>query len=64
MTEETDPDLPEPFEYDPSFRGPVKSRSCTDLYCLYLFVIFVGAWIVLAGVGKLILLVLIMLMLV
>uniref|UniRef100_T1KMP8 Uncharacterized protein n=1 Tax=Tetranychus urticae TaxID=32264 RepID=T1KMP8_TETUR len=52
MTEETDPDLPEPFEYDPSFRGPVKSRSCTDLYCLYLFVIFVGAWIVLAGVGN------------
>lgn len=51
MTEETDPDLPEPFEYDPSFRGPIKSRSCTDLYCLYLFIIFVGAWIVLAGVA-------------
>ncbi|XP_033837766.1 choline transporter-like protein 5-A [Periophthalmus magnuspinnatus] len=29
----------EPHAFDPSFRGPVRSRSCTDLLCCVLFVL-------------------------
>ena len=31
-------------DYDPEFRGPVKSRSCTDVLCLLLLLVFVGGW--------------------
>ncbi|XP_035221732.1 choline transporter-like protein 2 isoform X2 [Stegodyphus dumicola] len=38
----------ESLTYDPEFRGPVKHRSCTDIFCLFLFVAFIGGWIVVA----------------
>lgn len=36
-----------PLKYDPNFQGPNKHRSCTDILCLLLFVVFVAAWAVL-----------------
>lgn len=35
-------------DYDPSDRGPISKRRCTDVPCLLLLLAFVGAWI---GVG-------------
>ncbi|XP_017777299.1 PREDICTED: CTL-like protein 2 isoform X2 [Nicrophorus vespilloides] len=35
-------------EYDPTFQGPLKNRSCTDVICLFLFIVFIACWI---GVG-------------
>ncbi|CAI9716384.1 Hypothetical predicted protein [Octopus vulgaris] len=34
-----------PIAYDPTFRGPVKSRNCTDVFCCILFVICVASMI-------------------
>lgn len=34
----------EPLKYDPNFKGPLSKRSCTDLPCLLLFIVFLGAW--------------------
>lgn len=41
------------IEYDPDFKGPMKNRSCTDILCLGLFVVFIGCWIGVACYGKL-----------
>ncbi|ESO92821.1 hypothetical protein LOTGIDRAFT_232925 [Lottia gigantea] len=30
-----------PHEYDPSFHGPIENRSCTDIFCCILFVVFI-----------------------
>ncbi|GFS69730.1 choline transporter-like protein 4 [Nephila pilipes] len=38
----------EELTYDPQFSGPVKSRSCTDIICLFLFVSFLAGWCVVA----------------
>ncbi|XP_044529840.1 choline transporter-like protein 4 isoform X1 [Gracilinanus agilis] len=35
-----------PVEYDPSFRGPIKNRSCTDVICCVLFLVFIAGYIV------------------
>ncbi|XP_023577300.1 choline transporter-like protein 4 [Octodon degus] len=35
-----------PAQYDPSFRGPIKDRSCTDIICCFLFLIFILGYIV------------------
>ncbi|KAF2353312.1 Choline transporter-like [Trinorchestia longiramus] len=40
-----------PHTFDPDFRGPVKSRSCTDILCLLLFVVFLVGWGVVAVIG-------------
>ncbi|CAG2231425.1 SLC44A2_4_5 [Mytilus edulis] len=32
----------ETFQYDPDFEGPIKNRSCTDIICCLLFIIFIG----------------------
>jgi choline transporter-like protein 2/4/5 len=37
-------DLGQPIPYDPDFNGPLKNRSCTDIICLLLFLIFIGCW--------------------
>ncbi|GFO17741.1 choline transporter-like protein 2 [Plakobranchus ocellatus] len=29
----------EPLQYDPTFKGPIKNRSCTDIICCLMFVI-------------------------
>ncbi|KAM5262428.1 choline transporter-like protein 4 [Ctenodactylus gundi] len=35
-----------PAKYDPSFRGPIKNRSCTDVICCVLFLVFILGYIV------------------
>lgn len=30
----------EPSKYDPTFNGPIKNRSCTDIICCILFVLY------------------------
>ncbi|XP_004390821.1 choline transporter-like protein 4 isoform X2 [Trichechus manatus latirostris] len=35
-----------PVKYDPSFRGPIKNRGCTDVICCVLFLIFILGYIV------------------
>ncbi|XP_075834889.1 choline transporter-like protein 4 [Microtus pennsylvanicus] len=32
-------------KYDPSFRGPIKNRSCTDIICCVLFLLFILGYI-------------------
>lgn len=39
----------EALKYDPEFRGPIKGRSCTDILCLLLFLVFLVGWGVVAG---------------
>lgn len=38
----------ESLKYDPTFKGPLHKRSCTDVICLLLFICFIAAW---AAVG-------------
>ncbi|KAM5167266.1 choline transporter-like protein 4 isoform 2-T2 [Callospermophilus lateralis] len=35
-----------PAKYDPSFRGPIKNRSCTDVICCVIFLLFILGYIV------------------
>ncbi|KAM6185055.1 choline transporter-like protein 4 [Rhynchocyon petersi] len=35
-----------PVKYDPSFRGPIKNRGCTDIICCVLFLLFILGYIV------------------
>ncbi|XP_004695200.1 PREDICTED: choline transporter-like protein 4 [Condylura cristata] len=46
--EKLDKDEPygKPAEYNPSFRGPIKDRSCTDVICCVLFLLFIVGYIV------------------
>nr|XP_020024101.1 choline transporter-like protein 4 isoform X1 [Castor canadensis] len=34
-----------PAKYDPSFRGPIKNRGCTDVICCVLFLVFILGYI-------------------
>ncbi|CAN0390732.1 unnamed protein product [Rangifer tarandus platyrhynchus] len=34
-----------PAKYDPSFRGPIRNRSCTDIICCMLFFVFILGYI-------------------
>ncbi|XP_055591982.1 choline transporter-like 2 isoform X2 [Uranotaenia lowii] len=34
----------QPLKFDPDFKGPLSKRSCTDIPCLFLFVVFLGCW--------------------
>uniref|UniRef100_A0A0P6JDY4 Choline transporter-like protein n=1 Tax=Heterocephalus glaber TaxID=10181 RepID=A0A0P6JDY4_HETGA len=34
-----------PAQYDPSFRGPIKNRGCTDVICCLLFLVFILGYI-------------------
>ncbi|XP_025834918.1 CTL-like protein 2, partial [Agrilus planipennis] len=36
--------LGSPATYDPSFKGPLERRSCTDVLCLLLFIVFLVCW--------------------
>ncbi|KAI8778925.1 choline transporter protein 2 isoform X1 [Biomphalaria glabrata] len=38
--------------FDPNFKGPIKKRSCTDVVCCILFVIFLAGMIAVSLVGK------------
>ncbi|XP_015760161.1 PREDICTED: choline transporter-like protein 2 [Acropora digitifera] len=42
---------PKPF--DPRFNGPIKNRSCTDIICCILFVLYIVGMIALGIIGKL-----------
>lgn len=42
----------EPLRYDPTFKGPLAKRSCTDIICLLIFVIFLCGWGFVAYFGK------------
>ncbi|KAM6914223.1 choline transporter-like protein 2 isoform 2-T2 [Lycodopsis pacificus] len=35
----------EPRKYDPSFKGPIQNRGCTDIVCCILFIIAILAYI-------------------
>uniref|UniRef100_A0A8C5D4J4 Choline transporter-like protein n=1 Tax=Gouania willdenowi TaxID=441366 RepID=A0A8C5D4J4_GOUWI len=41
----------EPRKFDPSFNGPVKNRSCTDVVCCLIFVIVILSYIALGTVA-------------
>ena len=34
----------QPYTYEPNFQGPVRKRSCTDVICLILFILFLALW--------------------
>ncbi|XP_025028235.1 choline transporter-like protein 4 [Python bivittatus] len=36
----------EKCQYDPSFRGPIQKRSCTDIICCVIFGVFIAGYIV------------------
>lgn len=36
----------EKFKYDPKFRGPIRKRSCTDIICCVIFLVFIMGYIV------------------
>lgn len=38
----------EKLAFDPEWRGPLRKRSCTDLPCLFIFLIFLFCW---GGIG-------------
>ncbi|KAK3768435.1 hypothetical protein RRG08_053427 [Elysia crispata] len=41
----------EPLEYDPTFKGPIRNRSCTDIICCFLFVLCLLGMIVVSIIG-------------
>uniref|UniRef100_A0A8C4EGJ5 Choline transporter-like protein n=1 Tax=Dicentrarchus labrax TaxID=13489 RepID=A0A8C4EGJ5_DICLA len=41
----------EPRKFDPSFRGPVHNRSCTDVVCCVIFIIVILGYIALGTVA-------------
>lgn len=43
------PPTGQPCKFDPHFKGPCKRRSCTDIFCLILFVAFIAAWVAIAA---------------
>ncbi|XP_077986585.1 choline transporter-like protein 2 [Glandiceps talaboti] len=36
----------EPHKYDPSFKGPIQNRGCTDIICCVLFIAFIAGMFV------------------
>ncbi|XP_006823430.1 choline transporter-like protein 2 [Saccoglossus kowalevskii] len=32
----------EPAKYDPTFKGPIANRSCTDIICCVIFIVFIA----------------------
>lgn len=41
-----------PFEYDSTFRGPKKQRSCTDVKFAVIFMVVLTCWIALGTWGN------------
>ncbi|XP_067460909.1 choline transporter-like protein 5-A isoform X1 [Thunnus thynnus] len=41
----------EPHKFDPSFRGPVRRRSCTDVLCCLIFIIVIFSYVALGIVA-------------
>jgi len=42
----------ESLKHDPTFKGPMQKRSCTDIICLLLFIAFIVAWAAVGIYGK------------
>jgi len=40
-------------DFYPESYQPLNKRSCTDVICLLIFVIFIGCWAAIGGWGKL-----------
>ncbi|ELU15407.1 hypothetical protein CAPTEDRAFT_224558 [Capitella teleta] len=40
------PEFGEAHKYDPTFNGPIKNRSCTDVICCIMFLVFIVAFII------------------
>ncbi|XP_064616892.1 choline transporter-like protein 2 [Liolophura sinensis] len=40
-----------PTPYDPTFKGPIKNRSCTDVICCILFFIFLAGMVACSALG-------------
>ncbi|XP_043938071.1 choline transporter-like protein 4 [Protopterus annectens] len=36
----------EPSKYDPAFNGPIRNRSCTDIICCVLFLVFIAGYMI------------------
>lgn len=36
----------EPAKYDPTFNGPIKNRSCTDIICCIIFILFIAGYMI------------------
>lgn len=36
----------EPKKYDPSFKGPIQNRGCTDILCCFLFILFIVGYLI------------------
>ncbi|CAI5768123.1 Choline transporter-like protein [Podarcis lilfordi] len=34
------------LKHDPTFHGPIKNRSCTDIICCFIFTVFIAGYIV------------------
>ncbi|XP_024154020.1 choline transporter-like protein 4 isoform X1 [Oryzias melastigma] len=45
--QEEEPEHGEPAQFDPSFNGPLRKRSCTDIICLFLFLAVILGYIAL-----------------
>ncbi|XP_075936158.1 choline transporter-like protein 2 isoform X2 [Anarhichas minor] len=45
MELEEKPKYGEPRKYDPTFKGPIQNRGCTDIVCCILFIIAILAYI-------------------
>ncbi|XP_033103325.1 choline transporter-like protein 4 [Anneissia japonica] len=41
----------EPKKYDPTFDGPISNRSCTDIICCFVFVLFLAGLGVISAIG-------------
>ncbi|XP_059157346.1 choline transporter-like protein 2 isoform X2 [Physella acuta] len=41
----------EPIKFDPSFKGPIKNRLCTDVICCIIFVVFLFGMVVVSIIG-------------
>lgn len=42
----------ETLKHDINFKGPLSKRSCTDVLCLLIFIVFLGCWGFVAHYGK------------
>ncbi|CAD5113685.1 DgyrCDS2846 [Dimorphilus gyrociliatus] len=42
----------EPQKFDPTFKGPIKDRGCTDIICCLLFIIFVLGMVAVSILGN------------
>uniref|UniRef100_A0A8D0AP27 Choline transporter-like protein n=1 Tax=Sander lucioperca TaxID=283035 RepID=A0A8D0AP27_SANLU len=42
----------EPRKFDPTFKGPIQNRGCTDIVCCILFIIAILAYIAVGILGK------------